>query len=256
MATKIPITIIILTKNEEPRIEDCIKSVVWADEIIVIDNGSTDRTVETAKKLGAVVIGSKEKDFSRLRELGSEKSTNDWILYIDADETVPESLQKEILYTIETFHPETSPVGYNITRKNYYLGNVLWPVRDSMMRLFFKKSLVGWQGKVHETAQITGSSKFLKEPLIHITHRTLEEMVAKTNVWSQTEADLRFEAHHPKIVPWRIIRVMITAFWDSYIRQKGWKAGIGGMIESIYQAFSMFITYAKVWEKQQNQNKK
>jgi glycosyltransferase involved in cell wall biosynthesis len=255
MATKIPITIIILTRNEAARIKECLQSVAWADEIIVIDNGSTDGTVELAKKLGVTVIESKEKSFSRLREFGSEKSKNDWILYIDADETVPVPLQKEIVSTLGAFQPQLSPVGYNISRTNYYLGNVLWPVKDSMMRLFFKKSLISWQGKLHETAIINGTSRFLKEPLIHHTHRTLEEMVAKTNEWSETEAELRVSAHHPPIAPWRIIRVMMTAFWDSYIRQKGWKAGVGGMIESVYQAFSMFITYAKVWEKQQNQNK-
>jgi (heptosyl)LPS beta-1,4-glucosyltransferase len=255
MAKTNNISIIILAKNEEPRIRKCIESVLWADEIIVIDNGSTDKTVEIAKKSGAFVIESTEKDFSHLRELGAQKSTYEWILYLDADEIVPDALHSEIHTMMEEFKPGLSPVGYNITRKNIYLGNVTWPVRDSMMRLFFKKSLIGWQGKLHESARINGTSQFLKEPLIHTTHRTLEEMVAKTNEWSETEANLRITANHPKIVPWRIIRVMMTAFWDSYIRQKGWRAGVGGMIESVYQAFSMFITYAKVWEKQQHPKK-
>lgn len=250
------ISVIILTKNEEPRIKGCINSVLWADEIIIVDNGSTDNTVEIAKKSGAVVYEIKEQNFSHLREFGAQKSKNDWILYIDADEIVPDTLKNEICSIIEKFNPSISPVGYSITRTNMYLGNVLWPVKDSMMRLFYKKALIGWQGELHESAKINGASQFLKESLIHHTHRTLEEMVSKTNVWSETEANLRISAHHPAIVPWRIVRVMLTAFWNSYIRQKGWKAGVGGMIESMYQAFSMFITYAKVWEKQQNQNKR
>ncbi len=250
-----PITIIILTKNEEPRIKECIQSVLWADEIIVIDNGSADKTVEIAKTTGAAVYHSSEESFSKLRELGSKHSKNDWILYVDADEIVTPALKNEIISTINNFNPQTSPVGYNITRINTYLGWVKWPVKDSMMRLFFKKSLIGWVGKLHETAHIDGTSKFLKESLIHNTHRSLEEMVAKTNVWSETEADLRFSAHHPPVVAWRIIRVMGTSFWNSYIRQEGWKAGTGGMIESVYQAFSMFITYAKLWEMQQNKKR-
>jgi glycosyltransferase involved in cell wall biosynthesis len=252
MANTIPISVVILTKNEEPRIKDCIRSVIWADEIIVIDNGSRDKTVEIAKGLGAFVFVSKEKNFSRLRELGSEKSKNPWIFYLDADEIVSDQLHKEIVVILEKFDPHNSPVGYTISRTNMYLGFVKWPVKDSMMRLFYKKSLIGWSGTLHETAVISGTSGFLREPLIHHTHRSLEEMVAKTNEWSETEAGLRYEAHHPPIVPWRIIRVMITAFWDSYIRQK---AGTGGLIESIYQAFSIYVTYAKLWEKQQHQNK-
>lgn len=249
------VSVIILTKNEAPRIEECVRSISWADEIIVVDNGSTDGTIEIAKKLHVKIIESKDKNFARLREIGAENAINDWILYIDADETVPEPLRKEIISTIGAFDPKTSPVGYSILRTNVYLGNVLWPVKDSMMRLFFKNALIGWQGELHESAKIDGISRFLKEPLVHHTHRTLEEMVSKTNAWSETEANLRIAAHHPPIVPWRIIRVMLTAFWDSYVRQQGWRAGVGGMIESIYQAFSMFITYAKLWEKQQKQNK-
>lgn len=80
-------------------------------------------------------------------------------------------------------------------------------------------------------------------------------MVEKTNKWSDTEALLRFNSNHPKMTWWRFPRVMLTAFFNSYIRQGGWKAGAVGLIESVYQSFSMFITYAKLWELQ-NLNKK
>ena len=76
-------------------------------------------------------------------------------------------------------------------------------------------------------------------------------MLSKTNEWSHVEAKLRYESNHPYIVPWRLLRVMLTAFMRSYIYEKGWKAGTVGVIESIYQAYSMFITYAKLWEIQQ-----
>jgi hypothetical protein len=79
-------------------------------------------------------------------------------------------------------------------------------------------------------------------------------MVTKTNEWSLEEAKLRFDAGHPPVVGWRLIRVMITGFWRSFISQGGWKAGTVGWIESIYQGFSMFITYAKLWELQQKKS--
>jgi hypothetical protein len=75
-------------------------------------------------------------------------------------------------------------------------------------------------------------------------------MIAKTNEWSEIEAQLRFNNDHPIISWWRIFRVMLTAFWQSYVKQSGWKAGTVGLIESIYQAFSMFVTYSKLWEMQ------
>ena len=75
-------------------------------------------------------------------------------------------------------------------------------------------------------------------------------MISKTIEWSQIEAELRFNANHPKITWWRFPRVMLSAFFDSYIKQGGWRVGTAGIIESIYQAFSIFITYAKLWEKQ------
>ncbi len=81
-------------------------------------------------------------------------------------------------------------------------------------------------------------------------------MVNKTNTWSDTEAKLRLEAKHPQITWWRFPRVMTTAFVDSFFRQKGYKAGTAGIIESIYQSFSMFITYAKLWEMQEEKKKK
>jgi len=75
-------------------------------------------------------------------------------------------------------------------------------------------------------------------------------MVAKTNEWSVVEARLRLDAHHPPVVWWRLVRVMITGFWESFVRNGGWRAGTVGFIESIYQGYSMFITYAKLWEMQ------
>ncbi|KKR87221.1 MAG: Glycosyl transferase, group 2 family [Candidatus Curtissbacteria bacterium GW2011_GWA1_41_11] len=242
---EITISAVILTRNEEARIEACLKSLSWVDEVVVIDNGSSDKTVALAKKTGAKVTLSVEKDFSRLRDIGKEKTTGDWILYVDADEIVPEALRSEIIERTKS----KGCVAYCIRRKNYYLGNP-WPYQDKMQRLFLRNALVGWHGAVHETATVNGPTETLHSPLEHHTHRTLEEMVAKTNEWSVVEARLRLDAHHPPVVWWRLVRVMITGFWESFVRNGGWRAGTVGFIESIYQGYSMFITYAKLWEMQ------
>jgi len=257
------LTAVIIVKNEEARIEKCMASLAFADEILVIDNGSTDNTETLAKKKGARVIKEEGNDFSRLRNKGLKEAKGEWILYIDADEVVTEELKKEIIQIIRqktmNMRQQTSiadcPMShefyaYFLRRRNFYLGTE-WPKQDMMQRLFKRSFLISWHGKVHETADVKGEMGILKHPLIHVTHRTLEEMVAKTNEWSVIEAKLRFDMHHPSVVGWRLIRVMITGFFRSFIKEDGWKAGTVGWIESIFQSFSMFITYAKLWEMQQ-----
>lgn len=251
---KSKITVVVLTKNEAERIADCLESLEFTNEKLVIDNGSTDSTVKIAENHGAVIYRSYLSDFSKLRNLGLAKAKYDWILYIDADERVTPKLATEILNTVKNFDPRVSPHGYFIKRRNYYLGKE-WPYQDKLERFFWKESLSGWYGALHETAEVNGKIGTLNEPLIHYSHRTLTEMVGKTNVWSMTEAKFRFKAGHPQVVWWRFFRVMFTGFWKSYIHQSGWRAGTIGWIESIYQAFSMFITYAKLWELQKKSDK-
>lgn len=242
-------SVIIIAKNEEARIAVCIEHVQFASEIIVVDNGSSDKTASIAKSLHATVIEKSGKDFAALREIGAKQATGDWLLYIDADELVTPALQKEILEKVSN----GLAASYYITRENYYLG-YRWPNKDKMVRLIKKSALVSWKGLLHEHAEIVGAIETLSASLIHQTHRTLSEMVEKTNEWSEIEANLRFTSNHPRMSWWRFIRVMLTAFTDSFWRQQGWRAGTVGWIESIYQAFSMFITYAKLWEKQQNKS--
>ena len=247
------ITAIILAKNEGNRIEKCLASLSWVKEIIVIDNGSTDNTRELVERHHIKLIEDKETDFSKLRNKGKDIASGLWLLYVDADEQVSQELERKIESVMSTFDVSKDPKGYFIKRKNYYLGHE-WPFMDKMHRLFWKKSLKGWEGKLHETAIIDGEVGTIYEPLIHDTHRTLSEMVEKTNVWSEVEARLRMDYGHPPVVWWRFLRVMITSFWDSFVSQRGWKAGTVGWIESIYQSFSIFITYAKLWELQQKEH--
>jgi len=238
------LSVIVIAKNEEARIGRCLASVRFADEIIVLDNGSVDDTSEIAQKHGAVVKTFQTTDFARLRNEGAKLVGSEWMLYIDADEIVTAQLARSIRSRKHIY------AGYEIHRKNYYLG-VLWPRGEWMLRLFKKSAFQTWRGELHESAIVKGVVGRLTGDLTHDTHRTLAEMVAKTNELSETEAALRFNTHHPPITWWRILRMMASAFWDSYFRQGGWRVGIVGVIESMYQGFSMFVTYAKLWEMQQ-----
>jgi len=242
------ISAVILTKNEENMLGDCIDSVSFCDEIIVIDDNSSDRTAELAKLLGAKVFEHTSTNFSEKRNFGLKKAKNKWVLYIDADERVSPDLKKSIMDAVNKTKTEFD--AYKLDRKNFYFGKHEWPYIEKLERLFKKSALREWVGILHETALVSGEIGELNGFLQHFTHRDLSSMVAKTIEWSKIEAELRFKSHHPKMTWWRFFRVMITGFYNSYIKQEGFKAGIAGLVESIYQSFSLFVTYARLWELQ------
>jgi glycosyltransferase involved in cell wall biosynthesis len=244
------ITAVIIAKNAEEMIADCIDSVSFCDEIIVIDNGSTDRTRELVKHMGARVFETKSNNFSELRNLGLSKVKTKWVLYVDSDERADPELKKSIKEKVLGIKKGDKFAAFKIKRKEFYFGNYEWPQIQEHVRLFDKKSLKKWEGKLHESPKFEGEEGALDGLLLHYTHRNLSEMVEKTAEWSGVEAGLRFRANHPKMTAWRFLRVMVTAFYDSYIKQRGFRAGTAGLVESLYQAFSMFITYARLWEMQ------
>lgn len=241
------LSVIVLTKNEEQQIAGCLESLEWAEEIIIVDSGSVDKTIAIARKFTDKIFLNRENDFSAKRNLGLAEAKGEWLLYVDADERVSSKLQSEIEAVIE----EDSFIAYSIPRKNFYYGNHEWPYLEKIERLFKKNGLKEWKGKLHESPIINGPIGELRNPLLHYTHRDLSSMVEKTIEWSKIEAQLRFEVNHPPVVWWRFPRVMLSEFYRSYIKQGGWKVGTVGVIESVYQSFSIFVTYARLWEIQQ-----
>ncbi len=249
------LSIIILTKEEERMIQGCIESVTGvADEIIVIDADSQDNTAKIAKSFGAKVFLDTFTDFATQRNLGLSKASGDWVLYIDADERIDAVLERSIRRLLENGE-ENQKGAYCIKRKNYYLGNNEWPYIEKLERLFKKNALRQWEGKLHESPRINGTLGEIDGFLLHYTHRDLSSMLTKTIIWSKTEAELRLNTEHPQMTWWRFPRVMLGAFLNSYVKQGGWRVGTAGLIESTYQAFSMFVTYARLWEMQQSRQK-
>lgn len=245
---------VIIVRNGENIIADCIDSLSFCDEVVVVNNDSTDRTEEVVRMLKGEVYKFSSENFADLRNFGLKKAKNDWILYVDADERV----SKELATSIKEIISKNSNIysSYNIKRKNFYFKNVEWPCVESIQRLFKKNSLKKWTGKIHESPVAEGKVGDLDGDLIHFTHNDLSSMLEKTIEWSKIEADLRHRANHPKMTWWRFPRVILTAFFNSYIKQKGYKTGTAGLIESMYQSFSMFITYARLWEIQKGYDKK
>lgn len=240
------ISVIIISKNEEDVIEECILSIKGiADEILLIDD-STDKTPEIADELGARVIKHAFENFSDQRNFGAKEARNDWILYLDSDERATPAFLKELKEKLKN-SPEIP--AFFIRRKTFYFGKD-WGIIDKVERVFRKDKLKRWHGVVHETPDIDGKPGIIDEPIMHFTHRNLSQMLEKTNKWSVYEAELRFEAGHPQMTWWRFFRVIITGFLKSFVKEKGYRNGTAGVIEAAYQAFSMFITYSKLWEMQ------
>ena len=180
------ITAIIITYNEENNISACLKALEWVDERLVIDSTSLDKTAQIAKKYGAKVFILPFTNFADIRNYALKKASGEWILYIDADESVTPELAKQIKSKIEQQNYSI----FTIKRKNFYLGRQ-WPHTEYVKRLFKRESLKGWFGDVHESPITEGPVGRIDEYLLHYTHNDISSMVEKTNKWSEIEAKLK-----------------------------------------------------------------
>ncbi len=253
------ITAIIIAKNEEEMIENCLKSLSWVDDLLVIDTGSTDNTEYIAKKNKARVIkylsGS---NFSDYRNKALEEAKGVWLFYVDADERISEKLKSEIQNILNLKSPFVNHFSaFAIPRKNNLLGRDMrfggwWP--DYVLRLMKKNALSVWEGELHEQPKIVGNVGKLKNPLYHITHRTISSMIQKTNKWSVIEAKLMYYANHPPMTVSRFLSAMFREFWYRAVRKLGFLDGPVGIIEIVFQIFSRLVSYAKLWELQKENN--
>mgnify|MGYP001434291544 CR=1 FL=1 len=249
------LSIIILAGNEAEMIKECLISASFADEIILVLANSSDNTKKIAKslKIPLKIIETTDeynKNFSKWRNLGYKAATGDWLLYLDADERITPELKSEILLTINS----TNLVNYYaIPRANYYLGERVhfggsYP--DYVKRLYVKKHFSGYRGYLHEEPMVKGEMGYLKNDLLHYTHRNLNSMLQKTLVWTDLEAEALLKAAHPPVVWWRFPRMMLTKTWQRLIKEQMWRDGTVGWISVIFESFDTFIIYAKLWEKQ------
>jgi glycosyltransferase involved in cell wall biosynthesis len=245
------ITAIIIAKNEEIMISGCIKTLGWADQVLVIDNGSTDQTAAIAEGLGANVIFFEHSSFARVRNEALNHVKTDWLVYIDADERVVPTLAKEILVNIET---ATAPV-MSLVRKNVCYGQEFkaggWK-NDVVIRVFTRQALKQWQGRVHETPEFNGTLTQLHTPLVHLTHRNTTEGLQKSIAWTSIEAQLLHKAGIPPVNFLTILRKGVMEFIRRAILWKGYQDGLPGVIEALIQGINKMLVYIQVWELQQS----
>jgi glycosyltransferase involved in cell wall biosynthesis len=249
------ISVVIIARNAAGKIEEAIRSAKpIADEIIVLEGRSTDNTVEIAGREGARVVRQLGKNFSEWRNQGMETAKGEWVLYLDHDEKITQELAKEIKNVISN----SSFVAFAIPRLNIIFGKPmrhggLYP--DYQQRLFLKRGFKKWVNELHEEPRYEGRMSHLKNHMIHNKHDNISEMIDKTNEWSVVEAKLLLGSGHPKMSWWRFFRIMLTELWDKLIVKGELLDGTAGIIYAIYQMWSRFITYAKLWEMQNSKSK-
>lgn len=247
------ISAVIIAKNEQEKIADCIESVNWADEILVIDNDSIDMTADIAKRMGVRVIKITKGSYDALRNEGLRKAKGDWILYVDADERVTATSKKEIIKLTSQPPNQLFEVAFAIPRRNFIFNKEFkhqgeWP--DYQKRLFLKSKLKKWKGRIHEDPVFDGELGHLENPLIHFKHKNIFEMIEKTNDWSKIEANLMIDAGHPQMNIIRFFSAMFREFWKRMIAGTAFRDGMEGSIYAIYQVYSKSVSYAKLWEMQ------
>ncbi len=240
---------LILAKNEAAMIANCLDALAWCDEVIVIDNGSTDATAEIATRAGARVI-TQQGSFAQLRTAAFRKSKTDWVLYIDADERVTPELAQEIRQVIS----QPQHQSYGLVRKNILYGSAMahggWE-KDMVVRLFQRDALKEWAGDIHEHAVTVGSTGVLREQLWHFTHRSVIESLYKSAQWTPIEAELLAQAGTAAVTPVTLIRKGVMEVWRRAIWGGGYKDGMAGWVEAITQGLNRILVYMQLWERQQ-----
>lgn len=240
------ISAIIIVKNEEKLIEDCLKSIAWADEIILVDAESEDKTLEIAKNFTDKIFIKKWEGFSKQKKYALSLAKNQWALNIDADERVSDKLKEEIL------NLDFSSDGYFIRRENYFLNKIIttcgWE-KDFQLRLFKKSKTIVTDKFVHEGFIVDGKISYLKNPMKHYTFLSIEKSLSKINNYSTLQAAESYKNKN-RVTGIKIVSHGFSAFFRYYFSLKGFKDGIYGLIISFFNSISTILTYVKIWELQ------
>lgn len=248
------ISALILTKNEEETIEDCLKQLKFVDEIIVLDQNSMDKTAKFAAKYTNRIYHSNETGFDKNRNTLFKLAKYDWLLYLDADERIDEKFVRELKTKIETSKYDV----FFVPRKNYVLGKRMkhggwWP--DYVPKIFRKDNFIRWSGEVHESPEFKGDFSYFDTAITHITARNLNLMMEKSIRWAKIEAKLNFQNNASSVSIFTVIKAIFSAFCKRYLIKGGFIDGTIGLVQAIYQALNQSIVLVYLWE-MQNESKK
>ena len=244
------ISVTIIALNEEANIRECLESVKWADEILVSDSGSADRTAQICREFGAKVFDDEWLGFGRQKNLVGDRAAGEWILNIDADERVTPGLREEILKAAA----EGFAAGYLIPRKNYFGEKWIrhcgwWP--DHNLRLY-RKGLGRFTDRyVHERVEVNGPVAKLTNPLVHRTYKDVSDYLRRMERYSTLAAQEMLSQGRSAGVIDILLRPPFT-FFKMYILRRGFLDGTAGVILSTLYAAYTLAKYAKLREMKTN----
>lgn len=240
------ITAIVLAKNEEKNIKDCLESIAWCDEKIVIDDESQDHTRKIAEKSGAKVYRRSLTNFSDQRNFGLENAKNEWVLFVDADERISASLWYEIMEHIN--NPINNFNGFYLKRIDKMWGKELKYGESGAIKLLrlAKKNTGKWTGVVHEKWNISGKTEILDNPLYHYPHQTIADFLKEINKYT----DFRAKDLYRQNIRTNWILILLypkTKFLLNYFIRLGFLDGMPGLISALMMSFHSFLVRAKLW---------
>ena len=245
-ASSVPVTVTIITLNEESLLAGAIKSVLWAKEIIVVDSGSTDGTVKLAKKLGASVYTNEWKGYGHQKNFAMSKASLDWVLNIDADERVTAGLAKEIIDIISLESQPNEIKGFFMPRKTFYLGR--WIMHGGWYPNYLvrmsRRNFSKWtEPVIHEELQVQGKTSTLKNDIVHFPFSGLEDQV-RENLKYASLGSFELKKRKKSVSLLHLLLKPLGKFLETFIIKKGFLDGIPGFMISINAAHSMFLKYA------------
>lgn len=241
------ISVVVLAKNEEKNIKACLETLSWCDEILIIDDGSSDNTKNIAEKNKAKVCQHfVNNDFSEQRNFGLTKAIGDWVMYVDADERASIELRDEILKKINDSGNKFN--GFYIKRKDIIWDKELKYGETGNIKLLrlAKKGYGEWVGNVHEEWIIKGNIGQLENYLIHYPHKNITEFLQKINLYTSIRSSELFIKKY-KLEPLSVIYYPVAKFIFNYFFKLGFMDGISGLILAIVMSFHSFLVRAKLW---------
>lgn len=241
-----PVSAVVITKNEEKNIGQCLESLQWADEILVMDSGSTDRTMEIAREHGARVLETPWLGFGKTKQRAVEAASHDWILSIDADEVVTEPLKRDL----EAVLAAPARQGYRIARRSFYLDRLIrfsgWR-KDAPLRLFDRRHGRFNEKILHESVELASKPGLIKSPMLHYTYPTLSSHLGKIDSYSQLGArQLRQKGRSS--TPLSACLRGLGKFLKMYVLKLGVLDGVEGFVLAVLSAYGVTLKYLRLWE--------
>ena len=243
------IAAVVITKNEERNIADCLGTLTWVDEIIVVDAESIDRTVELAGPFTPRVFVRPWPGYGPQKNFGIDQAQAEWIFIVDADERVPKPLRDEIRGLLRR-NPDGETTGYEIPRRNYFYGKWienggLYP--DYQLRLFKKTAGRYDDVLLHENFRLEGRTSRLKEPFDHYSMPTIAHHVKKMIHYTSLGAQEKLKKVR-RIGAWAIGTHHLGTILKTLVARRGYRDGLHGVIVAMFAGLHTFVKYAKAWE--------